>query len=93
VLKWGLHWIENHLTLIFNALLEKEIYPEEWNESLITPVYKKEGGLGDPNNYREVSLLSFLGKVYSVILNKRLNTWAEGNGLISYWQAGLKKFF
>ena len=43
------------------------------------------------NNYRGISLLSIVSKVFTGILNKRLYTWAEQEENISKEQAGFRK--
>ena len=40
---------------LFNALFDKGIYPHNWTESIILPLFKK-GDINDPNNYRGISL-------------------------------------
>ena len=53
-------------------------FPKAWSVGLIIPVFKK----GDQNlaeNYRGITLLSCVGKLFTSILNQRLNCWAEEN--------------
>ena len=54
------------------------------------PIFKK-GDQMDPSNYRGISLLSCLGKLYSTLLNNRLYNWAEKKQKISRWQGGFRK--
>ena len=35
---------------LFNVLFENGIYPKEWTDSFILPIYKK-GDINNPNNY------------------------------------------
>ena len=51
-------------------------FPEAWSEGFIVPLHKK-GDLDDPNNYRGITLLSTIGKLFSKIINSRLNMWGE----------------
>ena len=46
-----------------------------------------------PDNYREISLLSIVSKVFTAVLNKRLYAWAEKEGKISKEQTGFRKGF
>ena len=78
------------LVKLFNKLFSSGTYPAGWTEAIIHPLYKK----GDPNkadNYRGISLLNILSKVYSHILNNRLNTWIEMQERIGENQAGFRK--
>jgi hypothetical protein len=60
-----------------------------WSEGFIIPIYKK-GDNNLPENYRGVTLLSTLGKLFSKILNTRLNNWAENYHVYIDAQAGFR---
>jgi len=78
------------LCVLFNKILENEIFPQEWCKAIIVPVYKN-GDKDDPHNYRGISLLSCISKVFTKILNNRLVTWATNNNILSDVQAGFRK--
>ena len=59
-----------------NALLDAAYFPEFWSKSIIVPIFKK-GDADDPGNYRGVSLVSVVSKIYTHILNKRLTKWID----------------
>ena len=52
------------------------VFPSDWCKSVIIPLFKK-GDDKIPDNYRGISLLSIVSKVFTAVLNKRLYTWAE----------------
>ena len=54
-------------------------------------LYLKKGSVYDPENYRAITLISCLGKVFTAILNARLNEYAERVHLITRSQAGFRK--
>jgi hypothetical protein len=54
----------------------KEKLPEQWKESVIVPVYKKDDKT-DCSNYHGISLLSVAYKILSNILLSRLTPYAE----------------
>jgi len=67
---------------------EKEEIPEDWARGVIFPIFKD----GDPRetlNYRGITLLSIVGKVYSQVLNNRLISWCEKNFKLAE-QAGFR---
>ena len=65
-------------------------FPEEWTKSIIVPLHKK-GDCDNPDNYRGISLLISLSKVFTSILNARLTEWAEENTVFTETQAGFRK--
>ena len=75
---------------MFNRIFETGTYPSEWTKSLIYPLHKK-GDPSDVNNYRGISLLNILSKVFSSIINCRLTTWAHNSSNIPEEQAGFRK--
>ena len=53
------------------------------------PIHKK-GKLDDVNNFRGITLLSTLGKLFTRVLNNRLTTWAEEYYIYIEAQAGFR---
>ena len=51
--------------------------PQELRDAKIVTLYKNKGDKGDCNNYRGISLLSIVGKVYARVVLKRLQILAE----------------
>ena len=45
------------------------------------------------DNYRGISLLNVLGKVFTFILNKRFTEWTDSNGVSSDAQDGFRKTY
>ena len=84
------HLAVDVLVKFFNVLFERGIYPDSWTESNIVPLFKK-GNQNDPNNYRGISLCDISSKLYSSIINNRLQEWIEQNSLTGECQAGFKK--
>ena len=65
-------------------------YPNKWCSAIIYPVHKK-GDVKIPNNYRGISLLSCISKLFTTIVNNRLVEWADKNENLFDIQAGLRK--
>jgi CRISPR/Cas system-associated protein endoribonuclease Cas2 len=74
----------------FNVLFEKGIYPENWTQSIMLPLYKK-GDPNNPSNYRGISLTDISGKIYGTIINRRIQNWVNENNITGECQAGFKK--
>ena len=45
----------------------------------------------DPANFRGISLISSISKIFTNVLTIRLQTWAESNNVIDESQAGFRK--
>ena len=76
---------------LFNRVLEEGIVPESWLNGMILPIYKSKGDRNDPDNYRGITLLSCLGKLFTSVINERLNKYADKIALINENQAGFRK--
>ena len=74
--KCGGETMEVMLYHLFNYLREREIFPEDWGRSEVVNLFK-EGDKSDPGNYRGISLISCLGKLYLSLWAKRLADFLE----------------
>ena len=75
------------LSKLFNLSLSTKIYPKAWKCANVTPVFKK----NDPkkvDNYRPISLLSLLGKVFEKCVRKYIHNYIVNHNLISEHQSG-----
>ena len=67
---------KNALLSVFNIIFSNGYFPDAWSIGLIIPIHKK----GNPDvaeHYRGITLLSCVGKLFTSMLNIRLNAWAE----------------
>ena len=87
------------LTKLFYVILDTGISPEQWSLAIIKPLYKNVGEREDPSNYRGISLLSCLGKVFSNLINDRLTRFVNGNNIrtrasrIQIWLLNIRSYF
>ena len=79
-----------YLHKLFNSCLARGYFPDSWSEGHIVPIFKS-GDTSDPGNYRGITLLSTLGKLFSRVLNNRLIAWAEQYEVYIEAQAGFRK--
>ena len=75
------------LKILFNLSMSSSTFPKLWKIANVLPLYKK-GPKDIMNNYRPVSLLSILGKVFERIIFKHVFNHFRSNFLISIWQSG-----
>ena len=59
------------LTTILNSMIEKGEYPQILKLALVIPVHKA-GSENDSGNYRPISLMAIIGKVFEALLNAQL---------------------
>ena len=78
------------LSKIFNLVLSTGSFPILWSKSIITPLFKS-GEKTDPNNYRGIAVGSCLSKIFTKILNSRLNLFLEKRKLSCPEQIGFCK--
>ena len=78
------------ITRLFNIILETGIIPTEWTVGIIKPLYKNKGDINDVNNYRGITLLSCLGKLFTSILNTRLYTYLTSENILGNEQVGFR---
>ena len=76
---------------LFNKIFDSGILPTAWLEGSITPIYKNKGNSSDPANYRPITILSCLGKVFTAVLNTRLTKFIDDSNLLNENQAGFRK--
>ena len=86
----GKHMLSPVLLQLFNKAFDLGYFPQTWTEGYIIPLHKK-GNVNDVNNYRGVTLLSTLGKLFTRLLNNRLCEWAENYSVYVEAQAGFRK--
>ena len=68
----GIHNLLPHLDMLFNTIFNHGYFPKEWSLGEIIPLHKK-GNINNVENYRGITLLSTLGKLFT----SRLTRWAE----------------
>ena len=86
---YGVNELLPYLYNLFNRILDSGYFPDSWSEGYIVPLHKK-GKLDDVNNFRGITLLSTLGKLFFRILNNRLTLWAEEYFVYIEAQAGFR---
>ena len=55
-------WV-GHVELLYQLVWSEEFVPPQWREGLIVNLFKK-GDMEKPGNYRGITLLSVVGKVW-----------------------------
>lgn len=86
------HFLPIYIKL-FNMILDCGHVPESWLIGVIKPIYKNKGDPTLPENYRPITILSCMGKLFTAILNTRLNIFLEENNILNETQCGFRKSY
>ena len=70
--------------------INQSIFINEWKTAIITPLYKNKGNIEDLNNYRGISELAPLAKIFEKLLSKRIKDYYEHNNLFFIGQHGFR---
>ena len=75
---------------LFNIILNTGHIPDNWTIGIIKPIFKNKGSKNDTDNYRGITLLSCLGKLFTATLNTRLKSFLVNKMLLLENQVGLR---
>ena len=89
ILKCCLPVIDPAIAAAFNKCIEERTFAKGLKIAKINPIFKK-GDKGKPENYRPVSLLSSISKVFEKLLQSRMIKFWKKNSIISGNQYGLR---
>ena len=90
MLKCAMKCISSLITELFNKINLIEYYPNLWELGLITPLHKTDD-IGNPDNYRGITINSCLSKLFNQLMNDRLTRYMDENDLIQCNQIGFRK--
>ena len=76
---------------LFNLLLESGLVPEAWTTGTIKTLYKGKGERHNLDNYRGITILSCLGKLYTLVLSNRIGNFIESNNMLKENQVAYRK--
>jgi hypothetical protein len=78
---------------LFNLIFDCGIIPESWVIGKIKPIYKNKGDSSELKNYRPITTLSCLVKLFTSVLCNRLCTYSEYFAVFSKPYGHIKPFF
>ena len=88
LLKISASAIADSLCRIFNKSAETGIFPTEWKNAKVFPLFKKDNKT-DPNNYRPISILPAIAKVFERIIYNQLYDYLS-HDILSKHQSGFR---
>ena len=78
------------LTNIFNKILDMGVFPRAWKLARVTAIHKS-GSLNNPGNYRPISVLPILSKMFERHVHQYVEQFLSKNRLISPMQSGFRQ--
>lgn len=78
------------LTLLYNQVLSCGKTPSEWSHAVIIPLFKNKGPRNNCANYRGISLLPCLGKLFTRVMDNRFVEWSKRHEFLPDSQAGFR---
>src|SRR3984957_8193015 len=89
ILKAGGEAMKEALFVLVRKMWYEERVPVDGARGIIVPLYK-DGEKKNVDNYRGITLLSVVGKLYTSILNNRISEWLEKKKKIVEKQGGFR---
>ena len=90
LLKFVKNVISEPLSIKINQMLKSGIFSDSLKISKIVPLYKKDDDT-NLSNYRPISLLPSISKIFEKVILEQLSTHLDNNNLIHKHQYGFKK--
>ena len=89
ILKVAADSIAPSLTFIFNLSLSSGIFVNEWKYARVTPIFKSDDRKL-PENFRPISILPIISKVFEKEVFRQLYTYLSDKALLSDFQSGFR---
>ena len=91
VLKLAAPIIYRQLTDLFNLSVSSGVYPVDWKLAKVSPIYKT-GERIDPNNYRPISVLSTIARIFEKIIYEQFYDYLNRKNILDPRQSGFRSF-
>lgn len=89
MLKHTIPFVVEPICSMFNKILQQGEFPESWKVARVTPIFK-EGDKNDPSNYRPISVLPIISKLFEKHINISLQTHLTENKIVHHLQCGFR---
>ena len=77
------------LKYLFNLSIETRTFPACWKISKVTPLLKS-GNTTDVNNYRPISIIPAIGKLFERIIHAQCTTYLKSRNILTDNQSGFR---
>ena len=79
-----------HLTDLFNLSIKSNVFPTDWKVARVSPIFKMAGERNDPNNYRPISVLSTVARIFERLIYEQLFSYLNRHNLLNQRQSGFR---
>ena len=90
IIKMTATYISEPLSKLFNRSLSEGKYPSSWKTATVKPVFKGKGSPSDIKNYRPISLLPCLSKIFEKLIFSRVYEHITSHSLLTEKQSGYR---
>ena len=81
-LKYGRYALWSALATLFNLIISKKSIPDQCKRGMVLPIYKENGkDRTDPHNYRPITLLPVIYKLFEKFIPHSLSLWVKENDI------------
>ena len=88
-LKLGMPILASPLSQIFNISMSQGIFPDDWKAARVAPVHKS-GPTDDPSNYRPISVLPVVARLFGKLVYDQMYSYLNDNKLLYSKQSGFR---
>ena len=81
--------IAPYLTYIYNCSISTAILADDWKTARVSPVFKA-GSKEDCDNYRPISILSIVAKIFEKLIYGQLNKYLIDQNILAKHQSGFR---
>ena len=93
ILKIAAPAISLPLSRLINHCIDTGTFPSAWKTAKVTPIYKGQGSKDDKNNYRPISVLPLLSKLFEKHVHQALYSYMKNNNLLYTLQSGFQRSY
>ena len=88
-LKLALPFTSGSLAHLFNIAIETSTFPDSWKIARVTSIFK-EGDKCERSNYRPISVLPVIARLFEKLVFDQLYRYFDENGFLSPDQSGFR---
>ena len=88
-LKDGAKVLAKSLTQLFNLSIKNSVFPDKCKIAKLKPLYKK-GSKTEPQNYRPISLLPLVSKIFEKIVHYQTQDYLDRHKILYTYQSGFR---